>query len=265
MPSIRNIWHGKSNSSIKPAGFFKSFIILVLLAPLSAHSVEETTIEFNNGEYELTASCFLADDQDVIMQLPTIYAAEEDQLIFARDLAQQGQSTCLMHIFSDLFLPPENSNYSKLPLDGIWNLIAETHKKTSRSVLLTSHGRGAKVAIRTLQQAPSNQNISSGLIMFSPNLLDGAPDAGMEHQYIEETRTKTIPVYIFQPIYSPHYWHMKNLKAQFDLAGTAVHFHKLDDVRDGYPLREDQTDKELTLRKQTGKLLHNAIKTLNLK
>lgn len=244
--------------------FIPGFTLLLLAMTLSsAYAMDIITVEYSGEEYELTASCFLTGDNSLVLQLPTIHATEEDQTIYAEELAKQGQSACLMHIFSDLFMSPENSSLDKLPLEGIWNLILETYRITDKTIFMATYGRGARVAMRTLQRAPDTRTVSGGIIMFSPNLLDGVPDAGVEHQFINEITINTVPIYIFQPVYSPHYWHMETLKTQFDNAGTVTYFHKLDNVRDGYPFREDQTNKEFVLRQRTGKLLQNAIKTLN--
>jgi len=69
-------------------------------------------------------------------------------------------------------------------------------------------------------------------------------------------------VYIFQPEYSPHYWHLQALSEHLQSHAYRFHIEKLPHVRDGYPLRDDRTPVETALRERTGALLRSAMEKL---
>ena len=99
--------------------------------------------------------------------------------------------------------------------------------------------------------------------MFSPNLTAKAPAPGEEQQYISLIHEKTVPLYIFQPSYSPHHWHLDKLIDQIHKSGTTVIFQRLPDVRDGYAFRQDRSEKEQDLRIKAAELFKDAITQLS--
>jgi len=230
-------------------------------------AVSETIISFESGDIELTASCYLTDSESIIVFLPSVYAAFEEQQIFTREIARKNLSACFSHVFTDLFLPMERRYYQDIPLDAMLSLLANIRQATQKSVFLVAHGTGNRVAYKLAHLAlqTGNQSISilSGLILLSPNLLDDTPAAGNDQQYLPIIHQKSLPVFIFQPAYSPHHWHLDTLIRQIENSGTYVRYQRLPDVRDGYALREDRNKQEQELREQAAVLFNSAIQQLS--
>lgn len=257
----RTIRYGKRNILI-------IFLSGLYICPAVVHAealpaLENRLISYVRDNTELTASCFLTRSDSVVVQLPTVHTSLQDQLIYAEELALQGQSVCLSNFFSDLFLPLENSSYHELPIEDYARFLQQIAGDTGRSIYFATHARGARFAARlTRHLRDNNMKTPNGLIFFSPNLLDEAPEAGKAHRYAAELDNPYLPMYVFQPEYSPHYWHLQTLREHLRSHAYRFHIEKLPRVRDGYPLREDRTPVETALRKRTGALLRSAIEKL---
>lgn len=227
---------------------------------------ESKLIRYEKGDLELTASCFLSDSKQIVIFLPNIFAPFNMQVTLAREIAEQGLSACFSHVFTDLFLPTERNSYNEVPVDGMLALLQSIQRQTGKSIYLVGHGSGSavayKLAHRTGQKDAAAQAGISGLILLSPNLLDGVPAPGQEQQYIKLIDRTIVPVFIFQPSYSPHHWHLQKLLAQISKSGTKLRYQSLPDVRDGFALRDDRSEKEQTLRTQMAAIFQTAIKQL---
>lgn len=222
-------------------------------------------ITYEDDEVELTATCYLAKSDAIIVFIPSVYAPFEDQEKYAEEIAANGLSACFSHVFSDLFLPMKSSYYESIPLGAMLALVATIKRKTQKPVYMVAHGSGNRIIYRmaNLSTLLNKETHSlSGAIMLSPNLLAETPEPGQHHQYMSLVHEKTIPLYIFQPSYSPHHWHLDSLLGHIRASGTKVRFQRLPDVRDGYALREDRTEKEQVLREQAAKLFIGAIEQL---
>ena len=131
---------------------------------------------------------------------------------------------------------------------------------------MVGHGSGSIVAYtlahRDLQKNTAKQTTIHGLLLLSPNLLETAPEPGKEQQYVPLASQTSVPVFIFQPSYSPHHWHLDKLISEIKTSGTKLHYQRLDNVRDGYALRDNRSEKEQELREQMASMFQAAIKKL---
>lgn len=222
-------------------------------------------IVYEDDEVELTATCYLAESDAIIVFIPSVYAPFEDQEKFAAEIAANGLSACFSHVFTDLFLPMKSSYYESIPLGAMLALVATIKRKTQKPVYMVAHGSGNRIiyGMAKLSMLLNKDTHSvAGAILLSPNLLADTPEPGKDQQYMSLVHEKTIPLFIFQPSYSPHHWHLETLLAQIRASGTKVRFRQLPDVRDGYALREDRTEKEQALREQAAQLFIGAIEQL---
>jgi len=265
---INSIYNGKNNILIK---YTPGYLLLLLLAFQADNllarqndSITATTISYVNADIELTASCFLTGSDSLIIFLPSVYAPFEEQESLTREIADKGLSACFSHVFNDLFLPMEGKYYKDIPLDHLLALLRKVRDNSHKSVYFAAHGKGNRIAYRLAYLAGQAKKAPaiSGLILLSPNLLNDTPAPGTDQQYMPLLDKKTLPVFIFQPTYSPHHWHLDTLIDKITRSGTYVRYQRLDDVRDGYALREDRSKKEQMLREQAALLFENAIKQL---
>ncbi|MCW8963308.1 MAG: hypothetical protein OQL16_05875 [Gammaproteobacteria bacterium] len=267
-----NTCNGKKNILIN---FTLRSLLLLLYSLLNVSvlqadetsSINETTISYETADTELTVSCFLTNSEAVIVFLPSVYAPFEEQESLAKEIAGKSLSTCFSHVFTDLFLPVESSYYRDIPLDHMLSLLTNIQRTTDKAVFLVAHGSGNKVAYRlaslVIQKGGQKNSALSGIILLSPNLLGDTPQPGKDQQYMSLVDQKTLPVFIFQPAYSPHHWHLDTLIGKIKKSGTHVRYQRLPDVRDGYALREDRTPKEQQLREQAAVLFNQAIQQLS--
>jgi hypothetical protein len=247
----------------------RSLCILLLvyssgLFAATGNSPKPLTVSYEDGDIELTATCYLAQGDSVVVFLPSVYSPFEDQEKYAREIATSHLSACISHVFTDLFLPVNGGSYGQIPVMPMLKLLSNIGNETGKSIYLVGHGSGNRVAYRIARQSLRNSRpgILSGLIMFSPNLTAEAPEAGEEQQYLDLIYEKTVPLYIFQPSYSPHHWHLDKLVGSIQQSGTKVVFKRIADVRDGYAFREDLSEQEQALRDRAAELLTDAIKQL---
>lgn len=242
--------------------------LLVCSINLEASANSPTTpldIVYEDDEVELTATCYLAESDSVIVFIPSVYAPFEDQEKYAREIAAKGLSACFSHVFTDLFLPMKSSYYESIPLGALLALVAKIKQKTQKPVYMVAHGSGNRIiyGMAKLSKLQNKDTHSlAGAILLSPNLLADTPEPGQDQQYMPLVHEKTIPLFIFQPSYSPHHWHLDTLLKHIRASGTKVRFQRLPDVRDGYALREDRTEKEQVLREQAAQLFIDAIEQL---
>jgi|GEM_PF-6833143 len=266
---INNIFNGKNNTLIKyTTGCL--LLLLVVAQPKSLlakqnDNVNTTTINYINADTELTASCFLTSSESLIVFLPSVYAPIEEQETLTQEIGGNGLSACISHVFSDLFLPFEGNSYDDIPLDHMLALFANMQQQTQKSIFVVAHGRGNRIAYKLAHLAMQNKKSPavSGLILLSPNLLHSTPAPGKEQRYMPLLDKKILPVFIFQPSYSPHHWHLEILIDKITQSGTKVRFQRLEGVRDGYALRENRTEKEQELREQASVLFERAIKQIS--
>ena len=222
---------------------------------------EPLTVIYEDGDIELTASCYLSPGSSIIVFLPSVYSPFEDQEKYAREIAGDHLSACFSHVFTDLFLPVKGSSYNQVPVGAMLELLSRIKHETGKFVYLVGHGSGNRVTYQIANHGLRNgqSETLSGLIMFSPNLTAKAPEAGEEQQYMALIQEKTVPLYIFQPSYSPHHWHLDKLISHIQKSGTKLVFKRLPDVRDGYAFRQDRTEKEQSLRNRAAELFKDAI------
>jgi hypothetical protein len=266
-----NTCNGKQDTLIKFA-LYRLLPLLCLLAYLphvqasQSATAELHMISYEADEIELTASCYLTDSEQVVVFLPNVYAPFEEQEKLAGEIAKDGLSACFSHVFTDLFLPMENKYYRDIPLDSMLALLDNIRQQTGRQLYLIAHGSGNRVAYqlahRSLHSADSNRHTLSGMILLSPNLLNGTPAPGKDQQYMPIIHEKTVPIFIYQPVYSPHHWHLDTLVELIKKSGTRIRYKQLPNARDGYALREDRTPNEETLRAQAAAMFKDAIEQL---
>jgi hypothetical protein len=236
---------------------------LMITYPLSCMAEEAALVSIEDDQAEFSASCYPADSPAVALFLPSAYPPLEKQIALTREIAHQGMASCFSHVFSDLFLPKTNNSFQEIPAQGMLKLIHRIHEKTQKPLFLVTQGRAAKTGFRIAQLAIKSGNPSlKGHIMFSPNLLDRSPDAGMDFRYIDDVHNKSIACFIYQPERSPHHWYLDRLLSALKKAGTTVHAKRLPRVRDGYSLRDSMTEDEIALRKTNARLLLHAVTTL---
>ena len=209
----------------------------------TGNSPEPLTVSHEDGDIELTATCYLDQGDSVVVFLPSVYSPFEDQEKYAREIAARHLSACISHVFTDLFLPVKGGSYGQIPVMPMLELLSNIGNETGKSVYLVGHGSGNRVAYRIAHQS----------------LRNNRPDI---QQYLDLIYEKTIPLYIFQPSYSPHHWHLDKLVGSIQQSGTEVVFKRIADVRDGYAFREDRSEQEQALRDRAAELLTDAIKQL---
>jgi len=265
---INNIFNGKNNTLIK---FTSSCLLLLLIAchvdsllAKPGDSVTETTVNYISEDIELTASCYLTGSESLIVFLPSVYAPLEDQETLTQEIGNNGLSACISNVFTDLFLPFEGKYYNNIPIEHMLALLDNVQRQTHKSIFFVAHGKGNRIAYKLAHLAIQAEQSSpvSGLILLSPNLLEETPAPGTDQQYMPLVDKNILPVFIFQPTYSPHHWHLDTLIDRIMQSGTYVRFQRLENARDGYALRENRTSKEQALREQASILFERAIQQL---
>ena len=263
--SNHNYPNWQENSLIK----YLSLLAILLLHLQASAAISNTgtsqpqLVTYSDDEHELTASCYIANSNEILVFFPSVYASLEDQEAYASEIAAGGLATCISHMLTDLFLPMKNSSYAEVPRAAMLGLLNLVRQQTGKQIYLVAHGSGNRLAYRLATLAFDNSRATlQGLIMLSPNLLDHTPEPGEQPVYMPEVHRKTLPLYIFQPEYSPHHYHLEALLKNIRESGTSVYFQRIANARDGYALRENRSAREQRLREQGATLFLEAIREL---
>lgn len=212
---------------------------------------------------EIGVTVYPAKGRDLLVWLPSDNGVLPADARIAAQLASAGIEVWMADALGARFLPVVSSSLEQIPAADIADTVRAAKTKTGKAIYLLGPGRGAVAALNGAKLLQSDKNkILNGVVLISPNLYVGTPDAGEEAKYLPiaaQTRTR---FYILQPELSPWRWYLDRLSSQLKRGGGRVQVKTLAGVRDRFYYREDGPPAEQAMAKRMPQLIAHALKDL---
>lgn len=246
-------------------------LISLLLAsplPVAAHaSTKPVEQKFNVGsagdKAEITVSVYTAKGSDLIVWVPSDNGLLPADARIAAQLARAGIEVWMADALGARFLPVVTSSLEQIPAADIADVVRVAKSKTGKTVYLLGPGRGAVAALNAAKALLADRpNPLRGIVLISPNLYVGTPDAGEEATYLPIASQTKSSLYILQPELSPWRWYLDRLGAQLKRGGSRIQIQTLPGVRDRFYYREDGPPGEQAMGKRMPQLIAHALKDL---
>ena len=245
------------------------FSALLAVAPAAfAHSqvkpVEhKLSVGPNGNKTEMPVTVYPAKGRDLIVWLPSDNGLLPADARIAAQLANAGVEVWAADAMGARFLPVVPSSLEQIPAADIADVVRAAKAKSGKRVYLLGPGRGAVPALSAAKLLQADKvPVLRGVVLISPNLYVGTPDAGEEAKYLPvaaQTRTR---LYILQPELSPWRWYLDRLSGQLKRGGSLVRIKTLPGVRDRFYYREDGPPAEQAMGKRMPQLILRALKDL---
>lgn len=251
-----------------------SMVFCVLLAsPLaaSAHSQskpvdQKLRVGPSGDKIEMPVTVYPAKGRDLIVWLPSDTGLLSVDARIASQLAAAGVEVWTADALGARFLPVVPSSLEQIPAADIADLVRAAKAKSGKHVYLLGPGRGAVPALNAVKLLQADKVLAlRGVVLISPNLYVGTPDAGEEAKYLPIAAQTKTRFYILQPELSPWRWYLDRLSGELKRGGSRVRIKTLPGVRDRFYYREDDRPAEQAMGKRMPQLIAHALKDLNHK
>lgn len=245
----------------------KQFLTLVALlcwsAVATAHELK-LKVGAAADPVEMAVTVYPATGRSLLVWLPSDNGLLPADTRIAAALAKRGVEVWLTDALGARFLPVVPSSLEQIPGADVADVVRAAQQKTGKNVYLLGPGRGAVpalAAVRLLQADPKKP--LRGVVLISPNLYVGTPDAGEEAKYLPIARQAKSAYYVLQPELSPWRWYLDRLTGEFKASGSRAQIKTLPGVRDRFYYREDGPPAEQAMGKRMPDLIADALKKLN--
>jgi thiol-disulfide isomerase/thioredoxin len=240
----------------RPLGKSLQTILLVLgaLAMGSLHAqpnVEETTLEMDEG-IDVPVSVFVAEGP-VLVWLPSEHGLLPGHVFQAERLQAAGIEVWLPDPFAGYFLPTAPSSFDRIPTRLVPRLIEAGSRNGKRPVFVFGNDRAAPWLLEGLREwqieHPGAEHLR-GLLLMSPYLHTGLPEVGEMPEFHPIARATNLPVYLIQPVLSPQYPMLQEVRSLLETGGSAVALRILPEVRDRFFFRPNTLEAEEDLKSE---------------
>ena len=237
-------------------------IATLLISPML--QAEEFLLELQDGS-EVPMSVYKAEGETALLWLPSEFGGSPRLEQSAEMLAQLGIEVWLADFHTAWFLPVGRYSFRDISSETVREVIRKTREVTKKTLYVAAPGRSAARALEALhqwQQTGMEKDAFGGAILFHPKLYDATPQGGEEAKFLPIVRATNLPLYIYQPENSAHYWHADKLRQALEEAGATVFLHLLQDVSDGFNIRLDHSDSEEMLTRELPRMIQLAMELM---
>lgn len=213
---------------------------------------------------EMPVNVYPANGRALLVWLPSDNGLLPADTRIASALAKRGVEVWLVDALGARFLPVVPSSLEQIPGDDVAGIVRAARQKTGKNVYLLGPGRGAVPALAAVKQLQADaKKPLRGVVLISPNLYVGTPDAGEEAKYLPIARQAKSSYYVLQPELSPWRWYLDRLNGEFKASGSRTQIKTLPGVRDRFYYREDGPPAEQAMGRRMPELIAEALKKLN--
>jgi len=211
--------------------------------------VEEIVLEMDDGT-DVPVSIFSADGP-VLLWLPSEHGLLPGHSFQAQQLQAAGVEVWLPDPFMGYFLPTAPSSFDRIPTRLILRLIEAGSRNGERPIFVFGNDRAAPWLLEGLREwqieYPGATELR-GLLLMSPYLHTGLPEVGEPPEFHPIVRATNLPVYLIQPVLSPQYPLVQQVRALLEEGGSAVALRILPEVRDRFFFRPNTLQAEEDLK-----------------
>lgn len=213
---------------------------------------------------EIPVSVYPATGRVLLVWLPSDNGLLPADTRIAAALAKRGVEVWLVDALGARFLPVVPSSLEQVPGDDVAGVVRAAKRKTGKNVYLLGPGRGAVAALAAVKVLQADaQKPLRGVVLISPNLYVGTPDAGEDAKYLPIARQAKSSYYVLQPELSPWRWYLDRLGGEFRAGGSRAQIKTLPGVRDRFYYRDDGPAAEQAMGRRMPDLIAEALRKLN--
>lgn len=235
----------------------------VLTSTLAAAHELKLKVGPSTDPVEMPVSVYPAKGRTLLVWLPSDNGLLAADARIASRLAKRGVEVWLVDALGARFLPVVPSSLEQIPGDDVAAVVRAARQKTGKNVYLLGPGRGAVPALAAVKQLEADtKKPLRGVVLVSPNLYVGTPDAGEEAKYLPIARQAKSSYYVIQPELSPWRWYLDRLTGEFKASGSRMQIKTLPGVRDRFYYREDGPPAEQAMGRRMPELITEALRKL---
>ncbi len=207
-------------------------LALVVLTPARADNTSDTDgdwLSVSLRQHDMQIRRYPADGRYLALWIASGNGFGERHHRVASELQQRGIESWQVDLLENLFMPRGSGSIRKLDPELVSELIRQTHRQTSKKIVLISNSYGAIPVLRGMRQwqlDDSQNDYFIGGILFSPNTYQGIPSLGLTPEYIPEVHTTNMPLMILQSARNGNRWQLPQLIEALQSGGSRV-FYRL--------------------------------------
>jgi len=253
----------KTHPAIRWLGIF---VVLVVVFKATATASETVEVSLEGG-IDVPVEVFRADDPElVLLWLPSERGVNDGMRRIAQALAwYEGIAVWLADPFAGWLLPATRSTLDEIDPDILAGLLDQIMMAEGKRVVLLSHDRGSKLALRTARswqaENPGDARLA-GAVLITPNVYARTPDVGEAGQFAAIAHETNFSVFVMQPTLSPAALWVRDVAATLGEGGARVFGRLLYDVRDRFFFRPDATEDEQAKAAELPALVRQAARLL---
>ncbi len=242
------------------------YLLMLLFAVFPAHAYQSLEIELDTGN-SLTISEFQGEGETLLVWLPSERGLGQGYFQVALDLAAMDTSVWAVNLHESYIIPTGRGSFQDIDMEDLLALIKVAEARGFKQVYLLSTDRGAQLTLDIAylwQQQHPQSSLLRGQILFSPQLVKGRTEMGMDAQYIDVSSYSNLPVYLIVPQYSTKFARAREISQQLAKGGSQVFIHRLKDTQGGFHMRpeEDLKPADIASRENLAQLLQSAIRLM---
>jgi len=209
------------------------------LTPLGAiDNAEQRTLYMDDGA-DVPVSVYAAPGPALIW-FPSEHGVLDGHHWQAERLREAGIEVWLPDPFAGYFLPTAPSSLDRIPYLLVPELIQMASAEGRRPVFVFANDRAVPWLLEGLRkwqiEHPGAEQLA-GVILMSPYLHTGLPEVGSAAEFHPVVRATNVPIYLIQPVLSPQYPLLGQVRALLSEGGSDVAVRVLPDVRDRFFFR----------------------------
>ncbi len=240
-------------------------ILLLLFAlPLAAYDTVE--MDLANGT-TMTLTQFEGEGKTLLLWLPSERGFGQGYVPVALDLAALEYDVWSANLHETYMMPSGRDSLDEVEMEDLLALIEVARDRGFEEIFLIGSSRGVQLALKAAylwQKRYPDSLLLKGLMTFSPHLIQGRTEIGVDADYVPIAAYSNLPVYMLQSQYSTKFARSHEISQQLEQGGSQVFMHFLSGVQGGFHMRpvEDLTERDLEMREQLPDIIEMAMNLL---
>lgn len=216
---------------------FACILAVMALAPVRA---EEVSLALPSGE-TLAFSRYPADGKELLLWFASEHGLAPAEVQAARELAARGTEVWQFDLLAAFFLPPANSSMDGIRAEDV-RAIFGAARKTGAAVVVYAVNRAAVPVLKGLADRAAEH---TKVLLMHPHFYS-AVDALVGADYLFFGSLSSVDALVLQPRRSAATPWVEDQLAALRKQGARAELLMLENVREGFWVREGATEFELT-------------------
>lgn len=213
------------------------FLVLVIAL---ASQAKEASLVLPSGEL-LTYSRFPAAGKELVLWFASERGVAPAEIRAAQGLAARGTEVWQFDLAAAFFLPQTNSSMDAIPVSDVQAVLGAA-RKTGSEITIYAVNRAAVPVLRALADARGKR---AKILLMHPHFYSSV-DALVGAEYLEFGRLDSVDALVLQPRRSAATPWVGEQQAALARNGAKVQLRMLENVREGFWVRESATAYEIS-------------------